>query len=89
MNTMFGILTFGILALNCRDLLLGALVVAIVAPLLAWHVKIFLGLSVYQTIKSHLGPFVYCGKCGTSYAWWNANHDVDHEKVCVCHTHCL
>jgi hypothetical protein len=69
MNIMFGILTLGILALNCRDLLLGAFVASIVVPLLAWHIEIFPGLSACQTTKSHLGPFVGCGKCGTFYAW--------------------
>jgi len=64
-------------------------VVAIVAPLIAWHVEIFPNLSACQTIKSRLGPFVCCGKCGTSSLGWNANHDADHEKVCVCHTHYL
>ncbi len=66
---MFEIPTLGILALNCRDLLLGALVAAIVAPLLACHVEIFLGLGACQITKSHLGPFVCHGKSGTSYAW--------------------
>jgi hypothetical protein len=51
MNIMFGIPTLEILALNCRDLLLGALVVAIVAPLLACHVEIFLGLGACQITK--------------------------------------
>lgn len=69
MNSMFGIPTLGILAFNCRDLLLGALVVSIVTPLLAWHVENFPNLSAYQTTKRRLGPFVYCGKCSTSYIW--------------------
>jgi len=45
-----------------------AWVVEISAPLFAWLAEIFLGLGAYQIAKSCLGPFVYCGKCGTSYS---------------------
>jgi hypothetical protein len=38
------------------------------APLLAWLAKNFPGLGAYQIAKSCLGPFVCCGKCGTSYS---------------------
>jgi hypothetical protein len=38
------------------------------APLLAWLVEIFPGLGPCQIAKGHLGPFVCCGKCGTSYS---------------------
>ncbi len=48
MNIMFGILALGILALSCKDLLLGALVVAIVAPLLAWNFPWFKCLLNYK-----------------------------------------
>jgi hypothetical protein len=43
-----------------------AWLVEISAPLFAWLVEIFLGLGAYRIAKSCLGPFVYCGKCGTS-----------------------
>ncbi len=65
----FGILKLGILVVNCKALLLVGPMVATIDPLLAWLAKHFLGLSAYQIAKSCLGPFVCCGKCGTSCSW--------------------
>jgi len=48
--------------------LLLALLAEISAPLFAWLVEIFLGLGACQIAKNRLGPFVCCGKCGTSYS---------------------
>jgi hypothetical protein len=58
-------------------------------PLLAWLVKKFFGPDAYQIAKSCLGPFVCCGNVVPLALGWSVNGDVDHEKVCVCHTHCL
>jgi hypothetical protein len=60
-----------------------------VAPLFAWLPKNFPSLSACQIAKNRLGPFVCCGKCNTFTLGWSADGDVDHENVCVCHTHCL
>jgi hypothetical protein len=43
--------------------------VATVTPLLTWLVEIFPSLGACRTTKSRLGPFVCCGKCGTSCSW--------------------
>jgi hypothetical protein len=59
------------------------------APLLAWLTKNFLGLGAYQIAKSCLGPFIVVGSVQPLAASWNVNGDVDHEKVCLCHTHCI
>jgi len=71
-------LRFGILALNCKALLLGALVVAMLASLLAswqelflctWFAKIYpRGTLATMSLLGNdcLGPFVCCRKCSTS-----------------------
>jgi len=76
----FGIFKLRILALNCKALLLSepmattitsllAWLAQISIPLLAWLAKYFPSLSTCWSTKSHLSPFVYCGKCGTSCSW--------------------
>jgi len=40
----------------------------ILVPFLAWLAEIFFGPNACQIVKSHLSPFVCCGKCGTSYS---------------------
>ncbi len=63
--------------------------VATIVPLLAWFVEIFLGLGAFGLQKVAQVLLFVVGSVVLLVLGWNAGGDVDHDKFCVCYTHCL